>query len=129
MEPQKQPISFAEKLNYLFQTVTKPDGNEYTHEEVYQTTAITVGYISKLRTGKVESPGYRVIQALATFFHVSPAYFFEFDPELPELTHPVDTIALRASQLSLEGRHALLGVLEHILKLEEEAAKKKGHEL
>lgn len=128
MEPQKQSISFAEKLNYLFQTITKPDGSEYTHEEVYQATGITVGYISKLRTGKAESPGYRVIQALATFFHISPAYFFEFDPELSELPHPVDAIALRASQLSLAGRRVLLDMLEHILMLEEEAAKKKGHE-
>lgn len=128
MKSQLGNTQFADKLNHLFASRTRPDGTEYTHEEVHQATGITVGYISKLRTGKTENPGYKVIRALSTFFQVSPSYFFDEDaiPDAqPDQDHYLETIALRASELSEEGKRALLGMLDHISKLE--GAKKPRH--
>lgn len=121
MKAKPGTTTFADKLNNLFATRTKLDGSEYTHEEVHQATGITVGYISKLRTGKTENPGYKVIRALSAFFQVSPNYFFEegSNPDaLSEQDGYLQTIALRARELSDEGKIALLGMLEHISKLE-----------
>lgn len=106
MKSQLGNTQFADKLNHLFASRTRPDGTEYTHEEVHQATGITVGYISKLRTGKTENPGYKVIRALSTFFQVSPSYFFDegaIPDAQPDQDHYLETIALRASELSEEG--------------------------
>lgn len=119
LENSGDEINFAERLNYLFDTVTKTNGASYTHEEVYHATGITVGYISRLRSGKATNPGYDIIRKLSTFFKVSPNYFFgEEDITSDEAKKRLtEDIALRASHLDDEGVQTLVNMLEYIDKL------------
>lgn len=123
---------FARRLDYLFRTITRPDGSEYTYEEVQQGTgkAVTAAYIWRLRTGKATNPGYGVIKALSSFFHVDPNYFFQDEKEATAAAgrqanadlaarfqdSSIKDVALRASELDEAGRQAILGMIEYILE-------------
>lgn len=70
--------SIAEKIDYLFRTVRRSDGREYTYDEVEQGTSgrVSRSYVWKLRHGRNRNPSLDVIEALSEFFHVPPQYFF-----------------------------------------------------
>ncbi|HIP70477.1 MAG TPA: hypothetical protein EYH05_03675 [Anaerolineae bacterium] len=129
-ESQKE---FARRLDELFKTCTKPDGSEYSYEEVQNGTgkAVTSAYIWRLRTGKATNPGLGVIKALSRFFGVSPSYFVREDPAKAQAMvraqananlaarledDAVKDIALRASELDEEGKQALLNMIDYILQ-------------
>ncbi len=78
------PRTFADKINHLFDVVRKPDGTTYSNEEVAAQMATGAGekkvsrnYIWMLRTGERDNPTKKHLEALATFFSVKPAYFFD----------------------------------------------------
>ena len=129
--------SLADKIDQLFQTRTRADGRQYSYQDVEQGTdhAVTAAYVWKLRTGAATNPGYRVLEALAHFFHVPMDYFAAETPiSDTQLQHlklaaeldkaGVAQIALRASQLDERGRRAVLDMLDYVFQLrqEEEAA-------
>jgi hypothetical protein len=132
--------NFAYRLDYLFKTVTQPDGSEYTYEDVQQGTnkAVTAAYVWRLRTGKATNPGYWIIKALSDFFGVDPNYFFQDDTQtlvedrvnmnLAERFQDssVRDVALRASELDEAGRQAILGMIDYILQ-GKETSKKGNH--
>jgi transcriptional regulator with XRE-family HTH domain len=127
------PAHFAEKLNALFDTVRKPDGSAYTQEEVVRGTngLLTRVYLWKLRTGRARNPGYAIIQAVAGFFGVDPSYFFEESNDVKEQVEKAreedltNQIALRSSRLDEEGKQAVLGMIDYMLKSREESSTKK----
>lgn len=75
--------SLADKLNWLFETVRRPDGRKHTNKEVAEFCRERTGesfspeYVSQLRKGQRDNPTKRNMEALAAFFDVSPAYFFD----------------------------------------------------
>jgi transcriptional regulator with XRE-family HTH domain len=73
----------SEKIDYLFRTVRRDDGREYTYDDVEQGTQGTVSrsYVWKLRHGRNNNPSLEVIESLAVFFRVPPSYFFGDDLE------------------------------------------------
>jgi transcriptional regulator with XRE-family HTH domain len=123
---------FARRLDFLFKTVTKPDGSEYSYEDVQQGTnkAVTAAYVWRLRTGKATNPGYWIIKALSDFFGVDPNYFFQDEEKAKTIIEErvntnlaerfqdssVRNVALRASELDEAGRQAILGMIEYILQ-------------
>lgn len=73
-------IDFAERLEKVFETVRKPNGEQYTNLEVEKGTTklgvrIDSNYIYKLRKGAAKNPSLEKILALARFFQINPAYF------------------------------------------------------
>lgn len=119
----------AEKIDRLFKTFTKPDGSEYTYREVEEGTgnAVTAAYVWRLRTGKADNPGYRVLAALCRFFGVSITYFFSDEPEAEAYVKDlrlaralreagVEQIALRASELDEDSRQDVLKIIEYVRK-------------
>lgn len=112
--------TFSDRLNLLFRTKLREDGREYTHEEVARAAGLSVAAISKLRHGQINEPKRNVIANLATFFGVSPNFFFTNEEQAtPSRGTTLDMIVLRTAELSEGGKQALLGMLEHIIKLEE----------
>jgi transcriptional regulator with XRE-family HTH domain len=124
---------FTQRLDHLFKTITKPDGSEYTYEEVQNGTgkAVTAAYIWRLRTGKASNPGLGVIKALSRFFGVDPSYFVHDDIDEAkrwvekranaELANQLEdenvkNIALRASELDEQGKQTLLDMIDYILQ-------------
>jgi transcriptional regulator with XRE-family HTH domain len=131
---EKQERSFAELLDYLFQEVHPPDRGPYTYQEVVQGIRdssdfkITASAIQQLRTGVNKNPKLETVRALADFFGVPAAYFFEEDAaeraraEIGVVAAMQDRgvrrVALRAAGLSTEGLQILGTVIDQVRKLE-----------
>jgi transcriptional regulator with XRE-family HTH domain len=129
-----EPRTVAEKLEHLFRTVRKPDQREYSNEEVataivkQQGEAISSSYIWYLRTGQRDNPTFKHINALARFFGVPAAYFFDdevserVEAELALLTAMQDAsvrdVALRAAGLSPASLRTISEVITRVSELE-----------
>jgi hypothetical protein len=130
-----QPLqTLADKIDWLFKTRPHPDGREYTYQEVEAgTTAlgypVTGAYVWKLRKGKADMPNWLILRSLGRFFNIPISFFYDED-----LTHArllrlevetalerrgVEEIALRASHLDESSRDAILGMINHILTLQQ----------
>jgi transcriptional regulator with XRE-family HTH domain len=77
MAEQEGPQSFADKLNYLWEKVRSPSGQEYSNNEVAAAVGVSGTYIGQLRKGSSDNPTKRTIERIADFFGVDPAYFFK----------------------------------------------------
>lgn len=68
----------AAKIEYLFNTVRRPDGREYTYDDIERGTGgrVSRSYVWKLRNGRSQNPSLDVIEALSAYFHVPPEFFF-----------------------------------------------------
>lgn len=132
----EQPPGLAAKIDRLFDTMRPPGApdREYTHEEVARGVteaggpSISATYVWMLRTGKRDNPTKHHLEALAKFFGVSPAYFFDeargaqIEEQLAAAAAMRDagvrTIALRASGLSPQSLAAVMSMVERVRELE-----------
>lgn len=129
--------TLAEKLDHLFATVRPPGGNEFTLEQVADAinergeVKLTPVYVSQLRRGQRTNPTVGVLEALAWYFGVSPAYFFddklagrieaELEVVIAMRRASVQQIALRAAELSEESLRNLAVLIDHWRELERSA--------
>jgi transcriptional regulator with XRE-family HTH domain len=130
--------TLAERLEHLFQTVHEAGRREYTNEEVSAAIArdqgerISASYLWYLRTGQRDNPTFRHLNALATFFGVPAAYFFDdakseqVEAELALLAAMRDAgvrdVALRAAGLSSESLGTIGDVIARVKELEQRSA-------
>lgn len=71
--------SLADRLDRLFKT-TKPAGRgTFTNAEAAAATGLSASYIGYLRTGARDKPSADSVVALAKFFGVPLAYFYDDD--------------------------------------------------
>ena len=124
----------ATKVNHLFTVVRPANGDEYTFEEVADAIkaqggpTISATYLWQLRKGLRDNPTKRHLEALAGFFGVPPAYFFDdteadrINAELALLSAlrdaPVRHIALRARGLSARSLEAISDMVDRVRELE-----------
>ena len=129
--PAPRPLS--DKIDHLFQVV-RPAKGEYTHEQVAKAIeerggpTISASYLWQLRKGLRDNPTKKHLEALADFFGVPPAYFFDetaadrIDAELDLLASMRDAdvrnVALRASGLSTQTLRAITDMIERARQLE-----------
>jgi transcriptional regulator with XRE-family HTH domain len=125
--------SLAQRIDKLFKSV-RPKGREYTYDEVAQGCEAVAGtfsktYVWQLRTGQRDNPTKRHLEALAAFFGVPVAYFFDdeaarrIDSQL-ELAvalrdAAVRDIALRAMTLDEAARRSVAQILREISNIHE----------
>ncbi|MBO4209174.1 helix-turn-helix domain-containing protein [Micromonospora echinofusca] len=108
--------SFADRLNLLFETI-RPAGRRTPHSNKEVAAAIRAAggsisdvYIWQLRSGRRKNPTKDHIEALAAFFGVSPAYFF--DDELAR--HTIADLRTLDALRRLQVQHvSLRTVLQH----------------
>ncbi|MFN8632891.1 MAG: helix-turn-helix domain-containing protein [Chloroflexota bacterium] len=128
------PISLSQKLDHLFRTVHPSERGEYTFEEVAEEIrarggpTISATYIWQLRKGLRDNPTKKHLEALADFFGVPPAYFFDndaatrIDAELALLVAlrdgSVRQLALRAFGLSPSSLKTIASMVERVRELE-----------
>ena len=89
----------AEKIDLLFKTVHPADRGPYSLQEaadgIERLTGEKVSHntLWKLRTGKSDNPTKRVLEGLAKFFGVSPAYFFQENVS-EEIRHQIELLSI-----------------------------------
>lgn len=126
--------TLAEKIDTLFKVVRRPNRDQFSHEEVAKACREATGetfsatYLWQLRTGRRDNPTKRHLEALAQFFHVPVAYFFDDDQgaviarELELLGALRDAgvrdMALRAVNLSAEGIDTISEMIEVLARRE-----------
>lgn len=128
------PRTLAEKLDHLFRTVHPPGRGEYSFQEVAEAIrerggpTISATYLWQLRRGVRDNPTKKHLEALADFFGVSPAYFFDdgsaarIETQLDMLAALRDAnvreIALRAVGLSADSLSVVAEMIERVSQLE-----------
>ncbi|MER6668884.1 XRE family transcriptional regulator [Amycolatopsis japonica] len=126
--------TLTDRIDRLFQVVRRPNGEQHSHEEVARACRESTGesfsaaYLWQLRTGRRDNPTKRHLEALAAFFQVPPAYFFD-DEQGKALAEEVELLgalrnsavrdlALRAVTLSEEGLGTVTDIVEAIKRRE-----------
>jgi transcriptional regulator with XRE-family HTH domain len=109
--------TLAERIDALFRSHPSPRKREFTYREVASSVSgedgitFSPAYLWQLRTGAKDNPTMRHIEALARFFGVSPAYFF--DDHLTELPGVEDRLFVASSRNTLrEVAMNLIGLSE-----------------
>lgn len=137
-EPREAAATLAEKIETLFQLVRRPNHEAFSHEEVakacreWNGESFSATYLWQLRTGRRTNPTKRHLEALAHYFHVPVAYFFDDDQgsaiarELELLgalrDAEVRSMALRAVALSPEGIGTVSDMIDVIARREQNTA-------
>ncbi|MFJ1767124.1 XRE family transcriptional regulator [Amycolatopsis sp. NPDC088138] len=126
--------TLAAKLDHLFGVVRPAGGDEYSFEQVADAIrarggpTVSATYLWQLRKGLRDNPTKRHLEALAGFFGVPAAYFFDdgeaerIDAELTLLSAlreaPVRQIALRARGLSPKSLETISDMVDRVRELE-----------
>ncbi len=122
--------TFAQRLEYLFETVHGRDGEALTMDQVAARIAeqgdehVSAAYLSALRRGVRDNPTLRTIEALARCFGVPPSYFLDDGTEervrdqlstLAELRGVgVKNIKFRGADLVAESRAEIITLLQEL---------------
>jgi transcriptional regulator with XRE-family HTH domain len=87
-------------VNHLFTVHRRPDGKEYTNQEVSEQLegAIHPSTISKIRNAQMADPRRNTLMLLCKFFGESPVIFF---PDLAPTTPADDPVAVAMRTTSL----------------------------
>jgi transcriptional regulator with XRE-family HTH domain len=122
---------FADRLNYLFETVHPAERKPYSNPEVAKAIngaagedVISGAYLWLLRSGKRDNPTKRHIEALAKFFGVPGSYFLD-DAAAEELTEQLEflraardaqvrELAMRTVRLSPKDRASMLRIMRSL---------------
>ncbi|MFE0087709.1 helix-turn-helix domain-containing protein [Streptomyces sp. NPDC058991] len=124
----------AEKIDRLFKVIHPEGRGPYSLREVANGIAekggpaMSASFLHHLRTGQRDNPGIKYLKAIADFFGVPPAYFFDneegrrADAELSLLEsmrdNQVRSVALRASGLSPETLSTIQAFIERAREME-----------
>ncbi|MFJ8472372.1 XRE family transcriptional regulator [Kitasatospora sp. NPDC094011] len=136
-DPGPGASTLADRIDRLFQVVRRPNREPYSNDEVARACREATGesfsatYLWQLRTGRRDNPTKRHLEALATFFRVPPAYFFD-DPQSARIDEElvllgalrdagVRDLALRAVALSADGLGTISDMIEAIARREADA--------
>ncbi|MCW2693120.1 MAG: hypothetical protein JWM48_1987 [Mycobacterium sp.] len=134
--------TLADRLNRLFATIRPEGAAEYSNEHVAAAIVATgvrvsQSYIWQLRKGRKTNPTLRHLEALATFFGIPTAYFFDdevarrVEGQLDRLareqarlaaavgSHDLRLMAMRAGELSYERRMQVMDLLDVVYRLEQ----------
>src|SRR5215208_2364232 len=69
----------AQKFEYLLDTYRRPDGHRWTGQQLDEATGrvVTRSYVTNLRKGRIENPGYEKMRAIAKAMGFPPEVWFD----------------------------------------------------
>jgi transcriptional regulator with XRE-family HTH domain len=73
------PMHVAQKVEHLLDAHRRPDGRRWTGQQLDEATGgvVTRSYFTNLRKGRIESPGYEKVAAIAKAMGFPPEAWFE----------------------------------------------------
>jgi transcriptional regulator with XRE-family HTH domain len=73
------PMHIAQKFEHLLETYRRPDGHRWSGQEIDEATGgvVTRSYITNLRKGRIENPGYEKLAAMAKAMGFAPEVWFD----------------------------------------------------
>src|SRR5829696_601814 len=94
-------------FEHLLETYRRPDGHRWTGQQLDEATGgvVTRSYVTNLRKGRIENPGYEKMKAIAKAMGFAPQVWFE------EGLGDVRTISRG------EGLRGVPGRLEHLFEV------------
>lgn len=81
MGPADKRRDFANRLTWLFENVIKEGSKRYTSAEVAAAVGVSPAHLRKLKVGVSANPTKELIEKLAEFFGVKPAFFLDPQPD------------------------------------------------
>jgi transcriptional regulator with XRE-family HTH domain len=75
-------LHVAQRFERFLYTYRRPDGSRWTGQKLDEATGSVVrrSYVTNLRKGRIENPGYEKMRAIARAIGFSPALWFEDVP-------------------------------------------------
>jgi len=69
----------AQKFEQLLESYRRPDGHRWTGQQLDEATGgvVTRSYVTNLRKGRIENPGYEKMKAIAKAIGFAPDVWFE----------------------------------------------------
>jgi transcriptional regulator with XRE-family HTH domain len=100
-------MHIAQKFEGLLEMYRRPDGRRWTGQEIDEATGgvVTRSYITNLRKGRIESPGYEKLRAIAKAMGFAPEVWFE------------DGLGEGRSVGEAEDSRGLSGRVEHVFEV------------
>src|ERR671910_2462088 len=73
------PMQISQKFERLLDDHRRPDGSRWTGEQLDEATGgvVSRSYVTNLRKGSIESPGYEKMRAIAKAMGFAPEVWFE----------------------------------------------------
>ncbi|MDQ3863285.1 MAG: hypothetical protein M3317_07275 [Actinomycetota bacterium] len=95
-------MHIAQKFEALLEMYRRPDGRRWSGQEIDEATdgIVTRSYITNLRKGRIENPGFEKLKAIAKVMNFPPELWFEEGPDL-KAGAPIDR---SRAQLSLAAK-------------------------
>ncbi|SEP51870.1 transcriptional regulator [Amycolatopsis saalfeldensis] len=120
--------TFAEKLSTLIDSARADGHAPHSYREMSAAIeraggpAMSPAYLQQLATGKRVNPKIHYVEALAKLFAVPVTYFFEDEAERGTGTGGADVevkvMAMRAQELSPQGRRQVMALLDLVERYE-----------
>jgi transcriptional regulator with XRE-family HTH domain len=71
-------MHIAQRFEHLLDTYRRPDGSRWTGQQLDEATGVAPrSYVTNLRKGRIESPGYEKMRAIAKAMGFPPAAWFD----------------------------------------------------
>jgi transcriptional regulator with XRE-family HTH domain len=100
-------MHIAQKFEGLLEMYRRPDGRRWSGQEIDEATGgvVTRSYVTNLRKGRIENPGYEKMRAIAKAMGFAPEVWFE------------DGLGEERSIAQAEQSRGLAGRLEHVFEV------------
>ena len=72
-------MHIAQKFEALLEIYRRPDGRKWSGQEIDEATGgvVSRSYVTNLRKGRIENPGYEKMRAIAKAMGFAPEVWFE----------------------------------------------------
>jgi len=100
-------MHIAQKFGALLEMYRRPNGHRWSGQEIDEATGgvVTRSYVTNLRKGRIENPGYEKMRAIAKAMGFPPEVWFE------------ESLGEGRSIGQAEGSHGVAGRLEHLFEV------------